>query len=184
MGREYRDVSKKVILLLWGGLALGLSGSPKTYFKILKAIGKEWKEIDKQALHRAIKNLYQSKIVDIKEDKEGNVTLILTEKGKQKALKYDLDNISVPKMQKWDKKWRVVLFDIPEKRKKIREALRSHLKQMNFFEFQKSVFVHPFECKDEIDYLIEFYNIRPFVRFMISESIDNELHLKKHFNLL
>jgi DNA-binding transcriptional regulator PaaX len=182
--REIGETAQKVILLLGGGLALGLSGSPKNYFRILKAIGKEWKEINKKALHRAIKNLYRSKLIDIKEDENGITTLFLSDKGKERALKYNLDKMSIPCMNKWDEKWRVVLFDIPESKKKIREALRSHLKDMEFFEFQKSVFVHPFECRDEIDYLIEFYNIRPFVRFIIGESIDNELHLKKHFNLL
>ena len=182
--REWGEVSQKVILFLWGGLALGLSGSPKNYFRILKAIGKEWNEINKRALHRAIKNLYQSKIIDIKEDKDGITTLVLSDKGKEKALTYNLDKIKIKKPVQWDGKWRVVLFDIPESQKKVREALRFHLKNMDFFEFQKSVFIHPFECRDEIDYLIEFYNIRPFVRFIIGESVDNELHLKKHFNLL
>lgn len=182
--REIGKTAQKVILLLGGGLALGLSGSPKNYFRILKAIGKEWKEIEGKALHRAIKNLYCSKLIDIKENEDGTTTLFLNDKGKEKALKYNLDKISIPQMKKWDGKWRVVLFDIPESRKKIRETLRFHLKKMGFFEFQKSVFVHPFECRDEIDYLIEFYNIRPFVRFIVGESIDNELHLKKHFNLL
>ncbi|MBU0723095.1 CRISPR-associated endonuclease Cas2 [Patescibacteria group bacterium] len=177
-------VSKKVILLLGGGLLLGLSRNPNNYFKILKAIGKEWGDIDKRALHRAIKNLYKSKIIDVKEDKNGVTTLVLTEKGKQKVLKYNLDKIIVPKMKKWDNKWRVVIFDIPESRKKIRDALRFHLKKMGFFEFQKSVFIHPFNCQDEIDYLIEFYGIRRYLRFLVAESIDNELHLQKHFNLL
>ncbi|MBU2010201.1 CRISPR-associated endonuclease Cas2, partial [Patescibacteria group bacterium] len=144
-------MSKKVILLLGGGLLLGLSRNPNNYFKILKAIGKEWGDIDKRALHRAIKNLYKSKIIDVKEDKNGVTTLVLTEKGKQKVLKYNLDKIIVPKMKKWDNKWRVVIFDIPESRKKIRDALRFHLKKMGFFEFQKSVFIHPFNCQDEID---------------------------------
>jgi len=108
----------------------------------------------------------------------------LSDKGKEKALTYNLDKIKIKKPVQWDGKWRVVLFDIPESQKKVREALRFHLKNMDFFEFQKSVFIHPFECRDEIDYLIEFYNIRPFVRFIIGESVDNELHLKKHFNLL
>lgn len=184
MSRELGETSQKIILLLCGGLTLGLSGSPRNYFRILKAMGKEWEDIERRSLHRAIKNLYSSKIIDIKEDKDGITTLILTEKGKQKALRYDLANITVPEMKKWDNKWRVVLFDIPETRKKIRDALRFHLKKMGFFEFQKSVFAHPFECKDEIDYLIEFYDIRRYVRLLVAETIDNELHLKKHFNLL
>jgi DNA-binding transcriptional regulator PaaX len=119
-----------------------------------------------------------------KENPDGTITIILTDKGKQKALTYDFGKMEIKKPQKWDKKWRVVLFDIPENRKKIRDALRYHLKNLGFYEFQKSVFVHPYDCKDEIDYLIEFYDIRRFVRFIIADSLDNELHLKKHFNLL
>ena len=91
-------------------------------------------------------------------------------------------SIKIPKQ--WDKKWRIVIFDIPEKLKKSREILRFQLKRLNFYELQKSVFVLPYSCKDEIEYIIEFYGIRRFVRFIVAESIDNELHLKKHFNLL
>ncbi len=182
--RELGTISKKVILFLWGGLALGLSGNPKNYFKILRVMGKEWEDINRKALNRAIKNLYHSKLVDIKEDKEGLITLVLSEDGKKRALKYNLENIRISKMKEWDNKWRIVLFDIPETRKKFREALRSHLKDMEFYEFQKSVFVHPYECKNEIDYLVEFYNIRSYVRLAVAENIDNELHLKKHFKLL
>ncbi len=58
------------------------------------------------------------------------------------------------------------------------------LKKLEFYELQKSVFIHPFDCKDEIDFIIEFFEARPFIRFAIIESIDNELHLKKIFDLL
>ncbi|MBU4224051.1 CRISPR-associated endonuclease Cas2 [Patescibacteria group bacterium] len=183
MSRGHGEIQQKILLLLLGGLTLGLTRSPKTYFQILKSIGKEWKEIEARALKRAIKRLYESKLVAEKQNLDGTITIVLTDNGKQKALTYDLENLRIEKPQKWDKKWRVVLFDIPEKRKKIRESLRFHLKQMGFYEFQKSVFVHPYDCKDEIDYLIEFYDIRKFVRMIIADSIDNELHLKNHFSL-
>jgi len=178
------DNQKKILLLLLGGAALGLSGSPKRYFQILDAIKKDWEEINKQALKRAIKSLYESKLIKEKENLDGTTTLILTEKGKEKALTYDLDNMKIAKPKQWDKKWRIVLFDIPDKIKKVRDILRSHLKNLGFYEFQESVFVHPYDCKDEIDYLIEFYDIRRFVRFIIADSIDNELHLKNHFELM
>jgi DNA-binding transcriptional regulator PaaX len=184
MSKGLGITQKKVLLLLFGGLALGLSGSPTRYFQILKAIQKEWQEIDRQALRKAIKSLYESKLIAEKENPDGSVTLILTDKGKQKAFTYNLDDMKIKVPRQWDKKWRVVLFDIPEKIKKIREAIRYHLKNLGFYEFQKSVFVHPYDCQDEIDYLLEFYDIRRFVRFIIADSIDNELHLKKHFKLL
>lgn len=181
MSKGLGDTQRKILLLLLGGLALGLSRSPKTSFKIIEGIKEEWKEINRQSLRRAIRSLYKSKLIDEKQNKDGTIILILTDKGKQKALAYDLDEMKIKKPEKWDKKWRVVLFDIPDNRKKIREALRGHLKNMQFYEFQESVFVHPYDCEDEINYLIEFYDIRKFVRFIVAESLDNELHLKHHF---
>ncbi len=182
--RELGSTSQKVLLLLGTGLALGLSGSPTRYFKIIEATGKTWKDIEKRALHRAIKNLYQSKLINIEEKSDETVVLTLNERGKEKTLKYKLGEMKIPQMKKWDQKWRMVVFDVPEPKKKIRDILRFHLKKLGFFEFQKSIFIHPFKCKNEIDFLIEFYNIRPYVRFIIAEDIDNQLHLKKHFGLL
>lgn len=183
MSQRLGETQRKILLLLLGGLALGLSGSPGRYFQILKSIEKEWREINRQSLKRAIKSLYESKLIKEGGNIDGTVTLVLSDKGKQKALTYDLGRMEIKKPKQWDQKWRVILFDIPETRKKIREILRFHLKKLRFYEFQKSVFIHPYDCKNEIDYLIEFYNIRKFVRFIVAESIDNELHLKKHFGL-
>lgn len=183
MSRGLGETQKKILLLLLGGAALGLSGSPKKYFQILESIGKEWKEVERQSLRRAIKRLYETKLIDEKQNSDGTITMVLSENGKRKALTYDLEKMEIKKPKQWDRKWRVVLFDIPDSRKKLREILRFHLKNLEFYEFQESVFVHPYDCKDEIDYLIEFYGIRKFVRFMIAESIDNELHLKNHFQL-
>ena len=50
MSRGLGKTQKKILLFLWGGVALGLSGSPARYFEILKSIGKEWKEIERQPL--------------------------------------------------------------------------------------------------------------------------------------
>ncbi len=184
MAQRLGNTQRKILLLLLSGLALGLSDSPKSYFHILKTISKEWKDIDRYALKRTIKNLYKSKLIGEKQNPDGTITIILTDKGKEKSLTYDLEKMEIEKPKQWDKKWRVALFDIPENRKKIREALRFHLKKLRFYEFQKSVFVHPYDCKNEINYLIEFYDIRKFVRFIIADSIDNELHLREHFGLL
>ena len=183
MSKGHGETQKKILLLLMGGLALGLSASPKGYFKVLKAIGEEWKKIEKEALKRAVKKLYQSKLIRETQNLDGTITMILTDRGKEKALTYNLEKMQIKEPKRWDKQWRMVLFDIPERARKIRDAFRHHLKRLGFYEFQKSVFVHPFDCQDEIDYLIEFYDARKFIRFIIAESIDNELHLKAHFGL-
>lgn len=176
--------AQKVILLLLGGLVLGLSGSPRQYFRVIKTIGKDWKRIDARALHNAIKSLYKSKLIDAKDNPDMSTTLILTKKGKNRALTYQIDEIKIKPMTKWDAKWRMVLFDIPEKHKKGRDALSRVLKNMGFYKFQKSVFISPFECGDEINFVIEFFNLRPYVRSIIATKIDNELDLKRHFDLI
>lgn len=176
-------VTQKVLLLLLGGLALGLTGSPAGYFRIISRIQKDWKRINRRALYKAVRALYQAKLVDFKENRDDSVTIVLTDNGKTKALTYNVETMSVPNMKRWDKKWRMVIFDIPEKFKKARDALARSLKNMGFLQFQKSVFVHPFDCENEVDFVIEFFNLRPYVRFIIAENIDNKLHLKQHFNL-
>jgi DNA-binding transcriptional regulator PaaX len=54
---------------------------------------------------------------------------------------------------------------------------------LRFYQLQKSVFVLPYECRDEIEFLIEFYDIRSYVRQIVAEKIDNELHLKEIFKI-
>ena len=76
-----------------------------------------------------------------------------------------------------------MLFDIPEKLRRLRDSLRLHFREIGFIELQKSVFIHPYSCDKEIEFIIEFYNARKYVRFILAENIDNELDLKKKFNL-
>lgn len=184
MSRGLGTIQQKTLLLLQAGLILGLSHSPKTSFKILKGVAKEWKEIERRALKRAIESLYKSKMIEMKYNKKKDaITIVLTDKGKKKALTYELDKMQIKKPKAWDGKWRIVLFDIPEPNRKERDELRYCLRNLGFFEYQKSVFAHPYDCQDEIDYIIELKNIRKFVRFMIADHLDNELHLKHHFGL-
>lgn len=184
MYRRTGSIQKKILLLLLGGLTLGLTRSPKKYFQTVEAISREWREIDSRALNQSIRSLYISKLVKTKSNNNGTFTLVLSSDGKQKALTYNLEMMAIKKPRKWDENWRIVLFDVPEPLKKIRDSLRYHLKNLGFFEFQKSVFVHPYSCSDEIEYIIEFYNMRSYVRFITAHKIDNELHLKKYFNLI
>lgn len=84
----------------------------------------------------------------------------------------------------WDGKWRMVLFDIPSSMKKLRDNFRFHLKRLGFYQYQKSVFIHPYPCQEEIDFLLELYSARRYVRQLVVSEIDNDLHLKKIFKKL
>lgn len=181
--RRVGHVQQKVLLLLLGGLALGLSRSPKQYFRVVQEIRSEWRAIDRLALNQAIEHLYRSKLVDTKSNPDGTFTLILSKEGKQLALTYDLENMKIKEPSHWDGKWRMVMFDVPETIKRVRDTLRMHFKDMGFYEFQKSVFVHPYPCAEEIEYIVEFYNARRHIRFVVATEIDNAIELKRHFRL-
>lgn len=181
--RKLSPTTQKILLVFLGGLALGLSPSPKQFFRIAKDITKDWQKIKKEELYFAIRSLYKSNLIEEHYEKDGRTTLTISEAGRKKALSYQFEEMVIRKPKIWDKKWRLVMFDVPEKKKRIREVIRAKLKELEFFELQKSVFVHPFDCKDEINFIIEIFEARPFVRFAVIESIDNELHLKKIFNL-
>src|SRR3989304_4096093 len=138
MSRGLGKNQQKLLLLLMGGLTLSLSRNPRQYFRTLKAIGKGYAEIERQALKNAIVDLYRSKMLEQKENNDGSLTIVLTENGKRKALTYQIDEMKIKKAPKWDKKWRIVLFDIPEKKNKVIEAISHHLKNLNFFDIQKN----------------------------------------------
>ena len=184
MSRGLGNTQKKVLLLLAAGVGLGFSRSAQDHYRIVKSTAEEWKKINQRSLRQAIKGLYTSKLVNWLEKSNGSVQLTLTDKGKNKVLIYNPDSLAIPKPKHWDGKWRVVVFDIPEKRRGARDSLRSYLKRLGFHELQKSVFIHPYPCDDIFDFLVEFHNIRKHVRFILADNLDNSLHLKNMFQLL
>jgi len=176
--------AKKILLLLETGVVLSLTRRPDVYFSILKKAAKEWKKINERNLRDVIRRLYKSKLIDYKENKDKTVTIILSEKGKKRILKYDLDKIQIKKPFQWDKLWRLVVFDIPEDRKAGRTALVAKLKELGFYPMQKSVYIHPYECKDEVSFVAEIFDLTPYVRFLRVKDVDIELDLKNRFRLL
>ena len=181
--RRMGNAKKKALLLLLGGVSLSLSGSPATHWKVLGEMVMEWKELNRQAAERAVNSLYASKLVAVEENRDGVLTLILTEKGRKKALTYDLYRMKIAVPSKGDRKWRLVSFDVPVGKKPLRDSLRKHLLDLGFYEMQQSLFIHPFDCTEELEYLVELYDTRKYVRFFLVTEVDNELQLKKFFHL-
>ncbi len=107
----------------------------------------------------------------------------ITEKGKQRVLKYKFNEMIIGRPKKWDGYWRIIAFDIPEKYKRGRDALTRKLKEMELYPLQKSVFICPFECRDEIDFIGEIFNIRKFIHYFVAKEIDDEKYLKQFYNL-
>ena len=109
---------------------------------------------------------------------------VLTEKGRKKREKAisEVKRVCIRK-ESWDGKWRLIIFDIPEKMKKYRDFLRGELHQYGFVQLQKSVWVTPYRIDEDIRILISEHGLARFVKCAVIEKWDDENKLKELFRL-
>lgn len=132
-------------------------------------------------LKRATDQLERKGLVEKVSTKEG-ILVKITDRGKSELLKYDLLSFK-PKTGKWDGKWRMVFFDVPELNRKRRETLRMYLKRLGLVRIQDSVFVTPHDVFSEIRYMREVLDIPNGVKMAVVNWIENEDDLKTIFDL-
>lgn len=171
-------------LAAFSGLAVTAILAPNAVQLFDKPLQKYFSNLDENArqreLRRALAYMKHQKLVT--EDYEYG--LQLTAKAKKRLEKLSFDEISIPKPKKWDKKWRIIFFDIPEPKKSSRDAFAAKIRLLGFKVLQRSVFVHPFPCREEVTKIAEHYRVSRFVSFIETESIDNKPKLIKKFNNL
>lgn len=153
-----------------GGLIVGTGVLGPSLPLVLAGAVKVWKEVNKSNLGTIIKRLERQELISI-EEKDNKISLQITEKGKRRLLEYDFENIEI-KRKKRDGKWRIIIFDIPEGKKKNRDAFRRKLLQLDCVRLQDSVFVSAYPCKDEIDFLSNYLNISDFVTLLTVGKIE------------
>ena len=163
------------------------STSPYFLINIARAIIKNKKysknKTNEQKIVKSLRRLRKNKLIILQEKEDGKFIIQLTKKGKRKIKEINIEKLEITKQKVWDKKWRIVAFDIPEKKKNGRDALRQKLQELNFYQLQKSVFVCPYPCEKEVHFLSEFFDIGDFVNIIIADNIYDDVRLKNHFDL-
>lgn len=175
--------AKDILALLASGGTLEFRRSPRGYFRIMTANKELWSSFHRRTLLYAINILFRQGLVDISEGLDGITTIAATDAGKQ-AVESLASRLTAANPENWDRKWRLVLFDIPETKKKNREALRYHLKKMGFTEFRRSALIFPHPCAGELSALADQLDLRDNIALVTAESISDEFKFKKHFGLL
>ena len=173
----------KILLLLQAGAALSFAGTARKQFNILGELKDEWKEIDRRYLYRIVREFNLDRLVSMTDNGDGTTTAVLTERGKKRALTFNFGKMKVKAPKVWDGFWHVVIFDIPEKHKWARLSLRGKLLDLGFFQYQKSVYIFPYACQDEIDFISQFFKVGRYVRYGILKHITSETELLLKFNL-
>lgn len=138
--------------------------------------------IDRYRVNRALKNLQERKFVRIYK-KDGLDIIEITKAGRKQVLKYNLDDMTLKIPQKWDGWWRIVMFDIPESKRRGRDAVSRKIKEFGLYPIQKSVFVSPYLCKNEIDFIGEFFNVRDHIIYIKAKEVEGVRKLKEHFGI-
>ena len=172
----------KLLELLVNDFYLALPRSREEKRKFHLESERIWREIDRKCLFSVLRRLRLEGAVNSIQEKDNLERIIITDKGKARFLEYQFSNLKLKKSKKWDGRWRIVLFDVPEIKKKIRDALRRKLKTLGFVEFQKSVFIHPYSCEDEVNFVINFFGIYENV-YYIESTITPDDKFRKHFRL-
>ncbi|MFZ2153904.1 MAG: hypothetical protein WAV16_01620 [Candidatus Moraniibacteriota bacterium] len=176
-------VQKKILLVLLGGVALGLAGSPRQYSYTFQKIKREWGNIKNSNFKRSVGKLSQKKLITETEKADGSFELALTKEGRKEVSRLVLfeNTIDFKKPHEWDGKWRIVIFDIPEVDRVFRSILRQHLFALKFYKLQQSVFISPYPLEKQIITLAKIYRASSYVRVVTASKIDNEDKIKKHF---
>lgn len=133
------------------------------------------------AIRKTFKELRKARLLESKELPDGSLRLVLSEKGKKKILQYKFEELKLKEPKKWDGQWRFVIFDLPKQYRRERELWRRKLKHLGFYQLQKSVWVHAFPCRGEIDFVSEYLNLSPHVRIIESIEFDGSEEVRNFF---
>lgn len=178
-------VSARTILQLLaiGGVCTAVMVTPKI-FTLVAAAQKYKKYLPKEGTQKRLSYLKQKGYVDFEKIDDITYRIKITDQGLALVLNDAFRLDKMYKNIKWDGRWRVVFFDIPEKHKPARDSFRLKLIDMGFRKIQDSVFVCPYPCEKEIIFLVGMYNLSSYVCFMEADHIINDDNIKKYFKLI
>lgn len=183
--RKRYELINQILIKIALGLAIPASflfpNLPVALKPLLSVVSKNFR-IRPQYFLKTIKQLKKQKLITI-ERKGNKQKVIITFKGKRRVLAFSLNYLKIPQPKNWDGKWRLVIFDIPDFLRNERNNFREILKNLGFYQLQKSIYVYPYPCQDEIDFVSAIFKVYPYLIYLEATKIENEEVLKKFFGL-
>jgi len=177
------EIVKDIFYWLMIAGAVYIAASSPYFIRSVLRARKKWKKYSKKTITNAFYNLRSQNLIEIKDDGK-QIYISLTEKGRKKAGYMQIDALDIKKPKVWDKKWRIVIFDISELKRVYREAFRGKLKELGFYQLQKSVWIHPFDCRAEIELLRDFFGLKEReLKLIVADDIGDDTEIKEKFML-
>lgn len=107
----------------------------------------------------------------------------LTPAGRNAIERITLGNLSIRRPIRWDRRWRIVIFDIKETRRNDRVRIRLLLMRLGFLRLQDSVWVYPYDCEEVIGLIKTDLRIGRDILYIIADAIEYDRPLREHFDL-
>lgn len=107
-----------------------------------------------------------------------------TYSGQELLRKWQFADFAFQRPKRWDGKWRVIIFDIPEKKKRTRDDLVLLFRQAGIRRLQNSVWIYPYDCEDIITLLKTDFKIGKYLLYMIVDELESDKYLREEFELI
>ena len=115
---------------------------------------------------------------------QGGSRIELTEKGMKIAEELSQhEEVRPIQQKKWDQKWRIIMFDVWERRRNVRDELRQTLKEFGFVKVQDSAWTYPYPCEKLLIFLRTHLKLGRGILYIVADEIEHDEKLRKHFNL-
>ena len=151
--------------------------NPVNVYRIVRDF-RELQDISDARLHRTIRYAIGKKYIKI-----DHSSIEVTEQGHKLLGREAIAALHPLVPERWGNLWYIVIFDIPEPLKAKRDGFAKSLKDIGFIQIQKSVFVFPHPCTEELEVLIGFYDVAPFVSTIVAKSISNDNEYRRIYSL-
>ncbi len=165
------------------GITVALSNK-RTSYKITKLLIKEVFGLNKKPknFYSYFLKLRKQKLIEIKTGGKFQ-KFILTENGRKVFLRFNYENIQIKRSKIWDRNFRVIIFDIPEKKKAARDSLREKMKELGCVKLNDSVWVFPYPCQQGIDFIANYWGVGKYVHIILAKDLTARDNLEKIFGL-
>ncbi len=178
---RYQLAQQILALCLVGGVVATLAVVPglAQIFKLFDTKSAK----DRYRIKRSVAGLEREGFIKRRNMRSQTGEYQLTEKGYGYMRKVMLKHVSIPRTTMWDKRWRVLMFDIPEDLVHIRREVSVLIREMGMKKMQNSVFVSPYPCVKEIKKLAEYYSVEKYLIYLETETLSCAEELRTHFKL-
>lgn len=140
--------------------------------------------VEEIKIRKSLEKLEAKEIIDL-DEKDGKIFVKLKDKNNLTIIKYSTKALLdyKKKEKKWNKKWFLVFFDVPEIQRNKRNYLRKFLVDIGFHQYQKSIYIFPYECEKEIILIKKIVEGAKYMKYIIADKIEDERTIKTFFKL-